>query len=178
MKNLIVVILLILISGCSSSFLHSKPKPVVNKPTPPEVQVIYKTDWLVMAAIAGLAAAAAAMVIGGPTGLTVALPIAAASGTTLVTVLILAKYATWIALGGLVVLIGIILYIVFIKTKALKEIVAGVQKIKETILTTNWSKDEFNGVLSSVQSPSTQKIVQKIKEVLPDEKNNNTATTS
>lgn len=155
---LVVVSLIIIVSSCMISgctIASPQPKYEMIPETQKEVffQAIQKTNWLVTVSIIGIAISVFAFLNGNKNAMTAAV----ACFVCLSMSLAVARYATIMAIGGTVISFGLSVYTVFVKNRALKEIVNGVQKFKEGEPV--WSiKDYLNK-----QSKTTKEIVKKIK---------------
>ena len=116
-------------------------------------QAVQKTNWLVTVSIIGISISIFAF-INGNRG---AMAAAVACFVCLSISLAVARYATFIALVGTGVSLVLSGYTIFIKNKALREIVKEIQEFKEDVPV--WSiKDYLNK-----QSKTTKEIVKKIK---------------
>lgn len=145
----ITIIILLLLSGCQLP----EVKPLI--PTTPKqalIDNVLKTDWIVTASILGMALATVAWMNGSKA----AIGIMAGCGVALWMQLTVVRYAHVLAWIGLVFAVGLALWTVFVKNRALEDIVAGVQKYK---LNVNMPLEQFLGE----QAESTKKIVSKIK---------------
>jgi hypothetical protein len=190
MKTLFITALLFL-AGCSI-FPQKQIQTAAEmaKLSPKEQTTIYitktlsQTDWLTTVCIVGGLVGFFAFLGGQGWGLR----LAATGAMGICVILMIASAAAWIAVATkwLVILAacaaavaaGLLLYAIFVKGRALKEIVAGVEKIRKTA-DEQLSDSELlgceaeNPILSGItealskQSPSTKSIVSSIKESLP-----------
>jgi hypothetical protein len=159
------------------------PNNIVDSAPAFVTKLIYKTNWLTTMALIGIAASAAAFI----TGQSYALPLFAGCSALLTTILAMAQYSKWIALGGMLISVGIFVYVAIKRNKstkttenALKDVVIGVEKVKKSILgkvendltdRVSLKKKEINGMLRGCQSDDTVKLVSSIKEdIIPDTK--------
>jgi len=159
------------------------PNNIVDSAPAFVTKLIYKTNWLTTMALIGIAASAAAFI----TGQSYALPLFAGCSALLTTILAMAQYSKWIALIGMLVSVGVFVYVAIKRNKstkivenALKDVVIGVEKVKTSILSkvendltdrTSVKKKEINGMLRGCQSDDTVKLVSSIKEdIVPDTK--------
>lgn len=158
-----IMLLSIITMGCLSSLV---PAPAPTGPgtnTNGAVKSLLTTmNWLTAFCVLGIGLSVFALANGNKLGLAGI----AASGATLVACLTVARYAIWIAWLGLVVSVvgaaSICIYTIFIKNRALKEIVNNIEKFKEDGQTLVF-KDALKTYLNE-QSNSTKTIVKKVKE--------------
>ncbi|MHA1883064.1 MAG: hypothetical protein ACTSUO_08470 [Candidatus Thorarchaeota archaeon] len=163
--KIIIVLVTVLFFAVSCSVLQSDfdssnpPQP----PTPEKqlYQAVKKSNWLVTASIIGIAIGVFTVMNGMPK---LGLASIAAASTSLFMALAVARYATWMAVFGLVGSILAAISSVLVRRRALIEIIKGVQEIKQEFMDEK-SKD-VNKVLASNQSKSTQRVVQNIKGAL------------
>ena len=156
---LIVIVLSILmfIFGCRST--ATRP-PIIDNPRDALIQTVIKTDWITTIALIGMAVAVAALVNGSK----MAFPALAGCGFALWANLTVIRYAAVLAWFGLAASVLVFIWVVFVKNRALKEVVSGVHGyINDT------KELGIKSYLRSNQSKSTEEIVKKIK---PKEKTN------
>lgn len=157
-----------MLSGCAclrDYFCGSMPNPISPKPPNPFFELLYKGNWLMTLSVVVLGVGAFVLARGSFVGLQVI----AAALTVLTAVITFTKYTVWFGIVGLVLMMSIFGYVVYINTKqklhlnkAVQEIVIGVEKakeigeskIKETL------KKVFNEVIP--QSNSTKQIVENV----------------
>ena len=120
-------------------------------------RTVEKTNWLVTLSILGVGAGFFAFLNGGSKGIQVM----AACLAVLCLTLGVIRYSTWIAFFGAVSAVGMVTYTVYIKNKALKEIVAGGEKFKSD--TWDDATKDFLESQAQNQSPTTKKIVDGIQ---------------
>ena len=165
----ILVILLIccvlsLFSGCKCT-MCGEDDAIQTTPTPTEQlwQAVKKSNWLVTISILGVAAGAFAFLNGSKIGL----PAIGASCISLFMALAVARFATWMAICGLIGSILAVIISVLVKNKALKEFICNIQNIKKAAKDNGntISEEAIEGILSK-QVKSTKKVVQKVKNVL------------
>jgi len=147
------------ISGCQ--ILQPRPQPLPKTHTEVLINTAMKTNWLVTISIIGCALAAAAFLNGNK----MALPLLIGCLTCLGMSLAVIRYATLIALGSLLAGGGVFIYSVFLKDRALKEIIKGGQIFKSFGREKTIAQD-FNLVQQDAQSKATQKLVKKVKAEL------------
>lgn len=150
---LIIGLLLI----CMSVFLIGCQYPDVEPllPTTPGqalAKTIIKTDWIVSLAIIGFALSITAFINGSK----LAVGTAIGCGAALILQLTVVRYASIITWLGLISAVGLLVYTFYIKHKAFKEIILGIQKHKNT-------NEPLEQCLKE-QNRSTKKIVSQIKQ--------------
>jgi hypothetical protein len=179
---LIGVSLLVILGGCLSEF--SKP-PSETDPTTTTGwlnNITKQNGWLTTIAIVGIALSVAAFT----QGVGFALPLFAGCVTLLTTVLVVTKYAQWIAILGFIVALAVFGYTIVMRVRkdraaetaktAVKEAVAGIQKVKDKVLMGDEVRKRINEILEGEQCPATVELVRKIKEDLSPEPNTDGAT--
>ncbi len=134
-------------------------------------QSIASTNWLLTLTIIGCGAGFFAFLNGSSKGL----QFMAACFVTLSIVLGLNRYSAWIAGFAMVGAVILVVYTVWVKNRALKEVVQGVQNIRESSFihnepglpnrTINMAKTITEG-LDDVQSIITKSIVKAVKGTL------------
>jgi hypothetical protein len=169
--------------GCASL----APKPALSaielsQYTPAQQSIVYVTktlsqmNWTITACLFGIGAGVFAFMSGNGMGI----KLIASSVATICVALVLASAAAWVAVATKWVIIlaviaagiGLIAlaYAIFVKGKALKEIVAGVQKIKTELTpvigTPTVPPLSTIGAILAEQSPTTQAVVASIKATL------------
>ena len=179
----IIIILLgtIALGGCFWPFANNVPvKPPLDPNTiiQPATQyvdkIIKQTDWLTTIAVVGIALSVAAFVMGQ----TFAMPLFAGCVTLLTTILVVARYAQWMAFIGFAVALIVFAYTAITRIKsnklaettkvASKELVIGIQKVKDAIIGDSEElKKKANAILAGVQSPATVDLVDKLKNEMP-----------
>ena len=155
-----IVAVLILVSSCAGI------DGPTTTPTPGQVlyRTVSKTNWLATAAIVGIAVSAFAFLNGNKMGIAGMVSCFIALSMTLA----VARYATWLAAGGVIGSVGLLIYSIFVKDRALTEIIQGGELVKEHLK--EWSNKEyatnefaFKNIQAGAQSPTTEKIVKKGK---------------
>ena len=155
--SLCVVRLLLTIALCALLLLCGCTAPEVKPliPTTPKqalIDTVLKTDWVVSLAIVGFAISVAAFINGSR----MAVGTAVGCGVALVLQLTIVRYAAVITWLGLVLSTGLLLYTFYIKHRAFKEVILGVQDFKDH----HPPLKEYLGK----QSDTTKKIVKQIKK--------------
>ncbi len=152
---LCLVLWVIPVSGCALF----QTKPDVSHTNPgPTVKVDGHVPWsiLLLPIIGGVASLVAGLFLPG-FGRIGGIG-AAASLATIAIILMIAKYANWIATGSLIGCMVLLVYIIFRKAKNIRELVATVEIIKERI------PNQWDNIKAHInQSSSTQKVVKQIK---------------
>jgi len=155
------ILFLVVLTGCSTM-----PKKIETIPPPTETwnKVVYQTHWLVPLSILGIMGGVFVLILGIYPKIGIATIIT--NGIGLFISLAIAKFAWWMALIGLIGLlstIGLVVYSIFIKDKAIKELIIGAQELKESV-SPIFTKEETNKILTDgIQTKNTQKIIQKVK---------------
>ncbi|MBE3142920.1 MAG: hypothetical protein IMZ61_03235 [Planctomycetes bacterium] len=177
MKYLLIFTLLFL-SGCTwFAKKEIQSATELSKLTPTQQSTVYitktlsQTNWLVTICLLGVGLGFFAFLSGNGMGL----KIMASCAVVICGSLILASAVAWIAVATKWIIILAVIaaalglaalaYAIFVKGKALKEIVAGVQKLKDNVLIAGQETKTME--ILSDQSPSTKSIVASIKESLP-----------
>jgi len=160
----LVFIGLLCYSGCQ--FSPSAP----HNPLPPLPQqhlwtAISGTNWLVTISILGVAVGFFAFLNGSKMGL----PFIGACGVALFMSLAVIRFATWIAVLGLLGSVAAIVLSIVVKKKALREIIIGVENVKRFKFNSN-EKASVNRLMGEPQSKITEKVVQDIKSTLKAKK--------
>jgi hypothetical protein len=145
--------------GCGISSLWDKEPPVVEQtPTQLLSTVVYKTSWINSLCILSIGLGAVAFFNGHKLGLGVII----GSCVSLWANITLVRYANWMAVMGLIAGVLCVGYAVYLKRKALKEIIHGVEDIKSGLPVTS----TIHRVMDKVQSSATEKMVQQIRKKL------------
>jgi hypothetical protein len=147
-----------LLSGCQ---LPVEPLISTN-PTQALAEAVAKTNWIIALSIAGIAFSVMAWINGSKTAIGVLIGCAVALWLQVTVV----RYASVLALVGLAAAIGLGIWTVFVKNRALKEIVYGIQDFKKTFPIGS----ESLHIRLKNQKKTTQKIVTQIKGKLPGKK--------
>jgi uncharacterized membrane protein (DUF106 family) len=170
MKQLLTKLILLLgfsvglfLYGCTT------PRETKSIPNPTPQQILIKTvkatNWLATIGIIGMGLGVFAF-FSGNTKFGIAGTIACF--VVLSISLAVARYHEMLALYCVIVAtvgtVGMFAYTIFVKNKALREIVKSVQELKTTY--TEDSKKDVSKILSDNQSKTTQELVTKIKEKL------------
>lgn len=160
-----LLLVLFLYSGC---FQPRQPNVGLYDPLNQIGQAVKSTNWLVTVSILAIALSVAAVFNGSKIGLGALI----GSLTSLTMALMVARYATVIAFVGLILAVGVLIYSIFIKNRALFEIFNTVEKAKEVLKVEDHLKI-FNGdesIASKIQSPITKKVVNKLQRKLNGKK--------
>lgn len=143
-----------LLSGCQ---LPVKPLIPTN-PTQALADAVAKTNWVIALSIAGIAFSVMAWINGSKTAIGVLIGCVVALWLQITVV----RYASVLAWVGLIAAIGLGMWTVFVKNRALKEIVVGIQKYKAEIPSI-YNNARLPRCLST-QKKTTKKLVSKIKQ--------------
>lgn len=182
MKEVVSYILIILLliglvsfySSCSV-FGGKQDKPVVvppEKEDPPDIKTgfldaVREINWLLPVAILGIGMSIFSLVLIpnsklGFAGL-------AACSVTLFIALAVARFAWWMAVFGLMAILAANIAVVVgivTKNKAVRQLVKGFQLVKESEMPLLEHQKIANTIMHDEQSPSTEKMVLKVKSDL------------
>jgi len=156
------LILILLVAGCACLGLPTKPTtPIIPTPLEQLWNAAKQSNWLVSLSILGIAGGVFALMNGSKIGI----PAAIASCVSLFMTLAVARFATWMAVCGIVGSVLACAASILLRKKALVEIIKGVQQVKHDagIGAGLASPTEIRNILKENQSKPTQKLVQKIK---------------
>jgi len=152
------------VSGCSIFSGQKTDTEIVTPPTP-GVQLwnaAKRSNWLVTISILGIAVGVFALVNGSVKLGTASI---ASASVSLFMTLAVARFAMWMAVFGLIGSIAAALFSIFVRRKALVEIIHGVQVAKKKSLRPS-VPSLINKSLAKEQSITTKKIVNNIKNQL------------
>lgn len=146
---IISILLLTILLGCQVAQLTPPPS------TPFQVltEATKSTNWLATFSIIGIGAGFFIFLDGKSLGW----KLMAACFVVLSMVLMIARFGTWIAFLSMAGSIGVLAYIMYLKSKAIREIINTVEITKLH----GWDKKTVQEV---VQSPSTTKIVKQVQK--------------
>lgn len=147
--------LLVYLVGCQLPVKSLTP----TNPAQALAETVAKTNWVIALSIAGIAVSVMAWINGSKTAIGVLIGCVVALWLQITVI----RYASVLAVAGLVVAIGLGVWTVFVKNRALEDIVNGVQNYKRSA---NVPLKQFLGE----QAGSTKKIVSQIKGKLPGKK--------
>lgn len=154
---IILVTLAMILIGCTE-------RPPLDRipltPTENILKAMQDTNWLITIGILGIGLSVFAMFQGWKQ----AVPTMLGFIAVLVLALTVARYGIVIGFGGLVLLFGYICYHLFVRGRALKEIIENVENVKDTFRGNANTRVQITSELRR-QSPSTTKIVSAIKGV-------------
>ena len=137
-------------------------EPLVStNPAQALTDTVAKTNWVIALSIAGIAFSVMAWINGSKTAIGVLVGCIVALWLQITIV----RYASILAWVGLIAAIGLGIWTVFVKNRALKEIVIGIQKYKKDYL-----GPTAMGSCLKRQNKTTQKIVSQIKGEKPGKK--------
>ena len=178
MKNADVVVLTITITilllfflafagGCSL-FQMSPADKIASLPETPKQQLfqtIAKTNWLFTLSVVGVGAGFFAFLNGSSKGL----QFMAACFVVISLIIGLTRYSATIAVISMIGTVCLMIYSMAVKNKAVREIVEGVQDVRNMPLNGtvyNELADRMDGVLDEAQSKTTKAIVKAVKDKL------------
>lgn len=167
---LFIVLLTLFLDGCAilkpiGEFIFDGQKPPVIPPktTNGFYELLYKADWLMTISVIALGIGTFVLARGNFIGLQVII-----AALTIITALItFTKFTVWFGIIGLVLVVSLFGYVVYIHTKeklnlnkAVQEIVTGIEKAKE--IGEAKVKETLKTVFTKVvpQSESTKQIVE------------------
>jgi hypothetical protein len=155
---LILAFILIIIWICSCA--PTAVKPIIPV-TPGLSDVIKNMNSVTLFSFLGIGLSIFAFLQGYKWGLSALI----SAIVCLILSIVIAQYAGYIALFGALTVAAIVGYTIYINRKALKQVVEGVEKVKDTMHTTDgYAVNEL--LTKDIQDPSTIKIVQDIKKTL------------
>jgi hypothetical protein len=166
-----VLACVLLLAGCYSLPVTGNPGQAIGA-AGKLAAAVNSTNFMIPLSILGVALGVTSMFMGN---VKIGLPAVLGSITALVMTLAINRYASLMAAGGALaaaaaLAIGIVLKYRSVAGQAvsvgtaLKEVVTGVQKVKDTIWSgMNFSRATINETLVKEQSPKTQELVQEIK---------------
>ena len=161
---IVAIIMLLSIQRCGFSFQRNAPQQELVPMTPTQQlqKAVAGTNWLVTLSILGVGAGFFSFLNGGTRGI----QIMGACFVVLSLVLGVARYSAWIAFVAVIGAAALLAYTIFAKTKAVKEIVKGVQKFKDSYDAID--EDPVGDLKRSLaeQSKSTQELVKEVKKAL------------
>lgn len=171
-QTILIVLCLVLLTGCSVFGLtKSGPDPIPETAKEQLFRAVSGTDWLLTLTVVGCGAGFFAFLNGSSKGL----QFMAACFVTLSLVLGLNRYSAWIAGISMIGAVCLVVYTVLVKNRALKEVVQGVQNVRETNFihnepglpnrTINMAKT-ITEVLDNAQTDITRSIVKTVKGTL------------
>ena len=159
---LLLLILIVMTSGCAlfqgqSDSLPDPGSDLVSK-------IIVQNNWLLTISILGVGAGFFAFLNGNSKGLS----IMATCFVVMSIVLMLAKFAIWLAIFATICSFGLLAYTILTRKRALKEIIETVEKTREDLSEDMdnhlFGNEESNGYVKNlIQHPATIKLVKKIK---------------
>ncbi len=149
-------------SGCALFQSRSDIDSIANLPTT-GTEAVFQTlkgnNWLFTLSFIVVGAGFFAFLNGSSKGL----QFMAACLLVLSLIIGITKYSAIIAAITMIGTVGLMGYSMWIRKKAIKEVVQGVQEIREEVSTDNYIVD---AALNLAQSKATKKIVRKIKNTL------------
>ena len=166
---LLMCLLAFMLPGCSLFQMSSADK-IASLPETPQQQLfqtLAKTNWLFTLSIVGVGAGFFAFLNGSSKGL----QFMAACFIVISLIIGITRYSAVIAVISIIGTACLTLYSVLVKNKAMREVVQGVELIREDARTdpdnvSTLSDYGIKSLLSDAQSKTTKAIVKKIKAVL------------
>ena len=165
MRSFLITLLLsviLFLSGCAMLQPKTAGSKLANLPTT-GTQAMFQTlkgnNWLFTLSFIGVGAGFFAFLNGSSKGL----QFMAACLLVLSLVIGVTKYSAIIAAITMIGTVALLGYSIWIRKKAIKEVVLGVQDIREDVTTDNSTIDS---ALNLAQSKTTKSIVKKIKATL------------
>ena len=162
----VILIIIALNSGCSLFQMSGADRLGSLPTTGPEAmfQTLKKANWLFTIAVLGSGAGFYAFLNGSNKGL----QFMAACFVVISLIIGITRYSAVIAVVSLIGAVCLMIYSTLVKGKALREVIQGVQTIREDV--GEASNDDalfgINGVLSATQSKTTKAIVKAVKDKL------------
>ena len=157
-----ILSMILFFSGCAVFQPRTAGGNLANLPTTGTeavFQTLAKTNWLFTISVIGVGAGFFAFLNGSSKGL----QFMATCFVVLSLIIGLTQYSAWIAAIAMIGTVGLMSYSMWIRKKAIKEVVQGVQVIR-----TDPSEDKewSSAILDRFQSTTTRKIVKTIKDTL------------
>ncbi len=158
--TIIVVLLIVMafVGGCSL-FQMSPADKIASLPETPQQQLfqtLAKTNWLFTLSVVGVGAGFFAFLNGSSKGL----QFMAACFVVISLIIGLTRYSAVIAVISMIGTVCLMIYSVLVKSKALREIVQGVENGKKY----NWAEGVAH--LGITQSKTTKALIKKVKKNL------------
>lgn len=173
MRSFVIVIIIyvlimclcsFVLSGCSL-FQMSPADKIASLPETPQQQLfqtLAKTNWLFTLSVVGVGAGFFAFLNGSSKGL----QFMAACFVVISLIIGLTRYSAWIAAAAMIGTVCLMIYSVLVKNKALREVVQGVQKIRDFPIDSTVRNDLANVIVNSLgptQSKTTKAIIKAVK---------------
>jgi hypothetical protein len=150
---LIALVIVLHLTGCQPT------DEVILMPIDRPFEVLVtKINWLATVAIVGIALSVVAFINGSKAAIPVFVGCCTALGVTLAVI----KFAGLIAVASLCLAGGLCIYTILVRTRALKELVRGGEKVKAW-LDKSEDRESFNEIHRNTQSDTTQTLVKKVK---------------
>ncbi len=153
----VLLTILLLLSGCA---LFQKTPEIISLTSGQQLaKTLSQTHWLVTFSILGAGAGFFAFLNGYGKGLKILAACLLVASLTLM----ISWYGRWLATIGIVGSIGLLGYTIFTKTRALKQIVEGVDFFKNTSAAALSATKIINNSLDYKQTETTKKIVKTLR---------------
>ena len=161
---LMLVALIFCTGGCQPAKALLGMSSTPDSPKDALITTVYKTRWIVTLGILGAAISIAALINGSRAAFGPLIGSLAA----IVLDLMVIRYAVWLALGGLVAGVSLLVYVVYVRRRALMEIVATVEKVKSELGSTPTAVllTGAGCTVNRIQSKTTKKLVDGVQEKL------------
>lgn len=160
----VILIIVALNSGCSL-FQMSDADKIASLPETPQQQLfqtLAKTNWLFTLSVLGVGAGFFAFLNGSSKGL----QFMAACFVVISLIIGITRYSAVIAIISMIGTVCLMVYSVLVRNKAMREVVSGVQKIRDFPIDPTVRNDLAGAVvnlLGSTQSKTTKAIVKAVK---------------
>ena len=156
---ILILIGIVLLTGGCSLFQMSGADKIAALPETPQQQLfqtLAKTNWLFTLSVLGMGAGFFAFLNGSSRGL----QFMAACFVVISVIIGITKYSAVIAVIAMIGAVCLMIYSTLVKGKALREVIQGVQRIREEPTTDNFV---VNSNLIATQSKTTKAIVKAVK---------------
>ena len=153
-----LMLIAVMCSGCSL-FQISGADKIASLPETPQQQLfqtIAKTNWLFTLSVVGVGAGFFAFLNGSSKGL----QFMASCFVVLSLIIGVTKYSAVIAAIAMIGAVCLMIYSTLVKGKALREVIQGVQDVREEVSTDHYIVDN---ALNNIQSKTTKAIVKVVK---------------
>ena len=157
--SLLLFLLFIVCAGGCSLFQMSPADKIASLPETPKQQLfqtLAKTNWLFTLSVVGVGAGFFAFLNGSSKGL----QFMAACFVVISLIIGVTRYSAVIAAIAMIGTACLMIYSVLVKGKALREVIDGVQNIREEVTTNKYVVD---AALNEAQSKTTKAIVKIVK---------------
>ncbi len=163
--QILLISCILFLSGCAMfqpKSQESKLAKLPKTPTQQMFQTIAKTNWMFTLSIFGVGVGFFAFLNGSSKGL----QLMAACLVVISLIIGLTRYSALIAGVSMVGTVGLLGYSMWVRKKAMTEVVQGVQEVRSRTDAGPTDDHVILAALASVQSKATKKIVKTIKDTL------------